>query len=297
MEQGMSGIWQDRDHLHRFLFDDLGVRGELVYLDASLRKVLEQRPYPESVARQLGEALTAVTLLSATIKFQGSLILQIQGDGALHTLVAQATDKGTLRGLAKWRGEVPRGNLAEVFGQGSLVITIQLPGRQPYQGIVPLEGANLVQALETYFQQSEQLPTRLWLKATRERAAGLLLQELPGGVRIPDAWERLVTLADTLKQEELLGLAPTDLVYSLFNQEQVRLFEADPLAFRCNCSRRRVGTMLSHLGRKELSQLLLEYSRIEVACEFCNRHYSFDAVDIQQLWQPEPAPELGSTRH
>jgi len=152
----------DADRLHRFVFENAGIRGNLVHLDASWRAVLDTHPYPQSVREPLGEALALVSLLASTVKFTGSLILQAQGSGPIRTLVAQATSARTVRGVARWEGEVPvDSGLKARFGQGRLVLTIERGTREPYQGIVPLAGANLAEALERYFNDSEQLPTRL----------------------------------------------------------------------------------------------------------------------------------------
>lgn len=285
------------DRFQRFLFEELGVRGELVRLDASWQAVLERHPYPPAVRSQLGQALAATVLLSATIKFEGSLILQIQGRGPLSALVAQATHRRTIRGLAHWRGEVPIGPLPRVFGDGRLVLTIQREGQDPYQGIVALEGDQLASALQRYFFQSEQLPTRLWLVADGARAAGLLLQKLPGAEPLEEDWGRLVFLADTIREGELLRLPFEDLLYRLFHEETVRLFEPEPVTFRCGCSRQRIETMLLALGRREVENILAEQKAVEVDCEFCNKHYRFDAVDVGMLFADDFRAPVSPTQH
>ena len=236
-------------------------------------------------------------LLSSTIKFEGALIVQVEAEGPLRTLVAQATDRRTLRGLARWEGEVPDGGgLAETFGAGRLVLTASAPGGDRYQGVVALEGATLAGALEAYFAQSEQLPTRLWLAVDGQRAAGLLLQRLPQATDDEDAWRRTAMLADTLRDAELLQLGTKDLLRRLFNEETVRLFEAEPVAFRCGCSRERVDGLLRSLGREEVDEVLTAQGAIEVTCEFCNRVYRLDRVDAELLFRARGA--AGSdTRH
>jgi molecular chaperone Hsp33 len=288
----------DEDLLHRFTFNDLGLRGEFVRLGASWRAVREQHAYPLAVARQLGEGLAAVLLLSCTIKFRGALILQVRGDGPLHTLVAQASEQRTVRGMARWRGEVPETGLGDVFGDGRLVMTAEAPGGERYQGIVALEGADLSDALDRYFLQSEQLGTRLWLRAGSDSIAGLLLQRLPGG-RSPDAdaWNRVCQLADTVSNREMLDLGVHDLLRRLFHEEAVRVYEPEPVAFRCSCSRERVAGTLRALGREEMETLLAEEGEIVVDCEFCNRRYAFDAVDLEQLLTAAIAPVESKERH
>jgi molecular chaperone Hsp33 len=282
----------DTDSLHRFVFENAGIRGNLVHLDASWRAVLETHPYPPEVREPLGEALALVALLAATVKLSGSLILQVQGAGPIRTLVAQATSARTLRGIARWEGGVPRESaLEERFGPGRLVLTIERGNREPYQGIVPLAGASLAEAVERYFNDSEQLPTRLWVSARGQRAAGLLLQHLPvepptGRVVVEDSddWRRVGLLADTLSRDELEGLPCEALLHRLFHEDQIRLFDPEPVAFRCGCSRSRIEDMLRALGEAEAMSIVAEQGAIEVTCEFCNRRYRLDAVDAAQLF-------------
>lgn len=275
----------DSDTLSRFLFEHAGIRGNLVHLDASWRAMLEAHPYPEPVAARLGEALAAASLLAATIKFEGSLILQIQGSGPIRTLVAQATHARTVRGLARWEGEVPAvESLSDQFGTGQLVLTIDQGRGQPYQGVIPLAGARLTDAIEHYFTDSEQIPTRLWLAAGPSRASGLLLQRLPEAGATEEDWNRVTLLADTLTPGELLDLATEPLLHRLFHEETVRLFESEPVSFRCGCSRSRIADMVKLLGESDIDSLLDEQGAIEVTCEFCNRLYRFDPVDARQLF-------------
>jgi molecular chaperone Hsp33 len=289
------------DSLHRFLFERPGVRGELVYLDAAWRAVLARHPYPEPVQRPLGEALAAVLLLTATLKFEGSLILQAQGQGPVRTLVAQATHSRTIRGLARWDGDLEldaeQPSLTDLFGEGHLVLTIESKGNDPYQGIVPLQGNSLGAAIEAYFGASEQLPTRFWLAVSPQRAVGLMLQRLPGPVADDDGWNRTTLLADTVGEHELLTLPAPELLRRLFHEEDLRLFEPDPVAFRCGCSRTRIGDTLRAMGRQEVDDIILEQGAIEVTCEFCNRDYRFDPVDAHELFaKAVPATAPGS-RH
>lgn len=273
------------------------MRGALVHLDASWQAVLERHPYPPAVQRPLGHALAAAVLLSSTVKFEGALILQVEASGPLRTLVAQATDQRTLRGLARWEGDVPEAaDLDGVFGAGRLVLTANAPGGERYQGVVALEGASLARALESYFARSEQLPTRLWLAADGRGAAGLLLQRLPDAAGDEDAWPRTAMLADTLRDEELLGLGTEALLRRLFSEETVRLFDGEPVAFRCGCSRERVEGLLRALGRAEVDEALAEQGAIEVTCEFCNRLYLVDRVDADLLFR-ERGAEGSDTRH
>ena len=287
----------DNDQLHRFLIENTNVRGELVHLNATWKAVLERADYPENVRRILGEGLAACALLSATIKFKGSLVLQIRGDGPLHFLVIQATSDGTMRAIARWHGEVPDHGLESIFGNAQMAITIEPVEGEAYQGIIALQGEHLNQALESYFQQSEQLNTRLWLSTDDHACAGLLLQEMPGDKLDADAWQRTTHLASTITPAELLKLDTVECLHRLFHEEDIRLFESEPLSFRCNCSRERISSMLLSMGSDEAHNILEEHGSIEVDCEFCNAHYLFDAVDVEAIFaSPSPA-EIRNTKH
>jgi len=319
---------KDSDSLHRFIFERLGVRGELVRLDASFRAVLKRHPYPDPVQHLLGEALSAVALLTATLKFEGSLILQAQGDGPLRTLVAQGTHQRTVRGLARWHGEVPAGDIGQQFGEGRLVLTLDPLGGERYQGIVPLQGNSLGAAVEAYFGASEQLPTRMWLAVDGRRAVGLMLQRMPAGSgydeqqsragldqagtqsaapdrdglvadgRDADGWDRTTMLADTVSEQELLSLSVQELLRRLFHEEDLRLFEPEPVAFRCGCSRARVANALRAIGQAEVDQIIQDEGSVGVTCEFCNRDYRFDAVDARELFADAVVPaDIKARRH
>ncbi len=286
----------DQDQLFRFTFEQLGVRGELVQLAASWRAVVDRHDYPPPVGKQLGQALASVLLLSGTIKFKGSLILQIHGDGPLGTLVAQATNERTLRGMAHWRAEVPDAELAEVFGSGRLVLSADR-GSERYQGVVGLSGANLASALEGYFQQSEQIATRLFLATDGERAAGLLLQRMPSEHGADEDWNRIGILAETVTDAELLGLPAVELLRRLFHEERVRLYEPEPVAFRCQCSAERIESALRAMGRVEVDDIIAEQGEVLAHCEFCNREYRFDRVDAEHLFAAGAMPIDPDTRH
>jgi len=218
-----------------------------------------------------------------------------QGDGAIHLLVMQVTSSRELRGLARWHGDVPvevEGGGLSLMGDGRLVMTIETARGERYQGIVPLEGANLAQALEGYFERSEQLSTRLWLEASETRAAGLLVQKMPGqsGTEVDEDWRRIVALSETVTRGELLDLPAETLLHRLFHEEDRRVFEPEPVRFACSCSRGRVAEMLRSLGRDEVEQILAEQGQVEVDCEFCNARYTFDAVDAAAVFVDSPHP-------
>jgi molecular chaperone Hsp33 len=280
------------DTLQRFMFENAAVRGEVVHLDHAWQQVLERHDYHPVVRELLGEALTAGMLMSATIKMEGTLTIQIQGDGPVSLLVVEITIskqgesiRRSMRGVAETRETPEPGNLAALFGTGKIVITIQPDkGEERFQGIVGLEGERIADALQAYLKQSEQLQTTMWLHADAEHTAGLMLQRLPGDTEEEaESWNRINHLAATLTDAELLELAPQTLLHRLFHEEHVRLFDAEAVRFYCGCSRERVGNMLRTLGRAELEDILQEQGKVEVACEFCKQDYRFDAVDIEQL--------------
>lgn len=279
----------NQDQGYRFLFEGLGVRGELVQLEASWQALLERHDYPQIVRRVLGEACAATVLLSSVIKFRGALVLQVQGDGqrSMSALVAQATDQRTFRGMARWHSVPESDNLAELFGKGRLVLTAESPKGERYQGIVGLEAEHMSGVLEGYFKQSEQLSTRFWLAANGKHAAGLMLQSLPSEATAQEDWQRLGFLAETVKDHELLTLPPEALLHRLFHEETVRLFEPEPLAFRCTCSREVIENALLQMGRDEVTAIVAEEGAVKADCEFCGRRYKFDAVDVEQMFSQE----------
>ncbi len=287
------------DSLQRFLLENTPVRGEIVHLDATWRAVLERRSYPERLQSLLGEMMAAAALLSATLKFDGSLIMQMLGNGPVKLLVVEATSGQTLRATAKWDGEIPQGDLATLLGDGRFVISIVPEGEtQTYQGIVGIEGDSVARVLEHYMEQSEQLETRMWLASDSRQAAGMLLQKLPATAsHDADAWNRATQLGGTIRPDELLGLPATRIIHRLYHEEDVRVFDPRPVAFRCSCSRERVTSMLRMLGREEVQSIIEERRSVEVDCEFCGRHYAFDAVDAEQVFAAELITPARPTKH
>ncbi|HPQ96046.1 MAG TPA: Hsp33 family molecular chaperone HslO [Thiolinea sp.] len=293
-----------KDSLHRFLLDQVDMRGEWVHLDEVWRQLQARADYPLPVREVLGQALAAVVLLSATVKYRGSLILQIRGDGPVHLLVVQATPEGTVRGLARWSRVPEQPDLAGIFGQGHIAITMEAASaaQERYQGIIALEGDSLAQALEGYFARSEQLPTRLHLFSDEQIAAGVLLQRLPGGDSrlgepLNEDWQRCSLLLDTLTGQELRDLDAGSLVYRLFHEDEPRLFEGRPIRFHCGCSLQKVTGMVRSLGEEEALSILAEQGMIEVTCEFCNRQYRLDPVDVAGLFVSTPVGSGNSTIH
>lgn len=299
------------DTLQRFMFECAPIRGELVHLENVWRNVLDRHDYPEALRNLMGELCAAAVLLAATLKLQGSLVLQIQGKGSVKLLVVECTGDLQLRATAKWAGELAQGSLADLIGDGLFVITLDPKnGKQAYQGIVALEGGSVAEILQNYMARSEQLETRLWLAADGQCATGMLLQRLPEHsdqpappeqpgrpVQDADAWQRATFLADTLKPEELLYEAAPTLIHRLYHEEDIRLFDAQPVAFSCSCSIHNVAQMLKMLGRDEVRSILEERDTVEVHCEFCNQRYEFDRVDAEMIFIEAIVLPASESRH
>lgn len=290
------------DVLHRFLLERAGVRGALVRLGPAWREVASRAEYPLPLRSLLGEALAASALLTGNIKLDGALSLELKSSGALRLLFAECNDQGHLRGLARWNEPLPAPLALDALSDAIMAITIGNVDRgQRYQGLVELRHAGLADSLEDYFVKSEQLPARIVLVADGEHAVGLMLQKMPGeggidAVHDEDAWNRVLQLTATLGVEELLGVAPEQLLYRLYHEESVRLFEPRPLAFGCSCSRERVTAMLRSLGREEVeAALLARDNEIEVICEFCAQRYHFDRIDAEHLLSESAAPAAPDT--
>jgi molecular chaperone Hsp33 len=290
------------DTLVRFLLPDAGVRGVHVHLDATWREILSHATYPPAAAELLGEASVASALFTGHTKVDGRLSIQLRSNTAMRTLFAECTAAGTLRGivqLAEGGGDAPR-DLTALGDDALLAITIENPGLDPrepqrYQSLVGLTAAGLDEAFEDYFHQSEQLPTRLLLAADGERAAGLLLQKLPGDEGDHDGWSRASALFETLGKQELLEVAGNVLLHRLFHEEKPELLGERPLRFDCSCSRERVEGMLQSLGEAEARAAAEPTGAVEVRCEFCGREYHFPLTEFAILFSDAavsaPAPE------
>ena len=281
------------DILLRFLLPAAGVRGVAVRLDATWQTMVARAAYPPAVAELLGEAAAAAALFTAHAKVDGRLSVQLRGHGALRTLFAECTAAGTLRGIAQLAEDAapPSRELRALGRDAVLAITIENPsrgGREPmrYQGLVGLDADSLGEAFEGYFRQSEQLPTRLLLACDGTRAAGLMLQKLPGDAGDQDGWSRACALFDTLGREDLLALASTEVVHRLFHEESPQLLGEKPLAFACSCSRERVAAMLVSLGTEEAhAAVAAGDGAARIRCEFCGQEYCFNGDEITDLFR------------
>ena len=273
------------DTSRRFLFEDADIRGETACLDAALRSILDNHQYAPGVSRLIGEFVAAAVLISSTLKFNGRLTLQARSRGQVPLLMAECNSDLEVRAIARGAPEATANSFSELIGEGQLAITVEPDDGQRYQGIVPLSGESLAECLDAYFEQSEQLHTRLWLSCDGNRAAGLLLQQLPSKVA-PDPvareeqWQHACALATTITADELLSLPSADLLYRLYHQDQVRLFDPRSLQFRCSCSRDRSRRALETLGEAEVTSILEEQGSVTMDCEFCNQRYVFTPDEL-----------------
>jgi molecular chaperone Hsp33 len=311
------------DLLHRFLVRQAPVRGELICLGDAWREIATRHDLPACVRDRLGELCVAGLMLSASLKFDGALVLQIQGDGPVSLMVVECESDGRLRATAKLRegascpDDATLQQLVNRQGRGRFMVTLDprqsSVQKQAYQGIVPFEGSTIAEVLERYMARSEQLPTRLWLACDAQRAAGLMLQRLPdeGGHASPaglsaqqeldpdEAWQRMQWLADTVTDDELRTLAADQILHRLFWQEPLHAFDARPVRFACSCSRLKVGNMLRMLGAQEVEAVIAEQGQVSVRCDFCNTAWDFDAVDCARLFVSDSSTTLPGqpTRH
>lgn len=296
----------ESDRLRRFLFEDAPVRGHWVRLSRAWVEAREHQNLEPAAMALLGESLAAVALFSASLKFRGTLTLQLEGSsGPVSMLVAQATDRRTLRGVAHATAvDSGAASFPELVADGRLVVSVeQGAGITPWQGVVPLDGQTLAQCLERYFEVSEQLPTVIVLAANAQSAAGLLLQKLPApetqgegaAAAVQDLWEEATALMGTLGGDELLACEPQELLRRLFGAHDIRLFDGESVHFECRCSRERVASMLRGLGQAEVDSIIAEQGAVSVTCEFCQRPYRFDVVDAQRLFlSPSGVADPGS---
>jgi len=281
---------KNHDSIQNFIFESLPIRGEIVHLNASFQQIMDQHQYPPLIRRWLGEALVLVALLSTLIKFNGKLAIQFQGKGKLKLLLVQCTNALELRGLAQWEGELTEAEILASLQQGTIVITIDPENaKQRYQGIVAWQGQTLSESIEGYFQTSEQLPTRIWVVVDETSASGFLLQRMPETElrresSLDHDWEHINYLTSTLTEHELTNLDHRTLLHRLYVEEDVRLFEAKSVAFKCSCSEQRGARAILTLGKQEAEEELLGKGKLVVKCEFCNYEYIYDSVDVATIF-------------
>ncbi len=285
---------KENDNLQRFIFENAPVRGEYIQLSESYKTIVSQHNYPPAVKKLLGEALCVAALLTAIIKFNGRLSVQFRGKGKLKMLLAQCNNNFGLRGLVKYDGELTYDELMESFDDGVLMIMLNSDkSTKNYQGVVSWRGNSLVESIEGYFRESEQLATRIWLSVDTQVAAGLLLQVMPGKERAPYAmedetvdsqWNRLTEASSQVQDVDMLHLGYENLLRKLYPQDDVRIFEAQPVEFRCTCTRKRGEDAILTLGKEEAEEELKEKQILIVTCDFCNKEYEFDKVDVAAIF-------------
>lgn len=280
---------QDNDKLYRYLFQHRAVRGEWVRLNQAFTDTLNTHHYPAAVQNLLGEMMVATSLLTATLKFEGHITVQIQGDGPLRLALVNGNDQQQIRALARVEGDIADGmRLQEMIGKGVLVITITPKEGERYQGVIALDKPTITECLEDYFVRSEQLQTQLIIRTGEYEgqavAAGMLLQIMPDGEGSPEDFEHLTTLAATVKDEELFGLPAEELLYRLYHEETVEVYPAQSVKFFCGCSAERSGAALLLLPENEIDEILAEHKgSIDMQCECCGTHYFFNKEAIEKL--------------
>lgn len=276
------------DQLHRYLFEQFAVRGELVTVSETWKQILENHNYPLQVKTLLGELLVATSLLTATLKFAGDITVQLQGDGPMSLAVINGNNQQQMRGVARVQGDIPENaDLKTLVGNGYLVITISPEEGERYQGVVGLEGDTLAASLEDYFMRSEQLPTRLFIRTGevdgQPAAGGMLLQVLPAQDAQTNDFEHLATLTETIKAEELFTLSATDVLWRLYHEEEVTVYDPQDVEFKCTCSRERCAGALKTLPDEEIDSIMAEDGEIDMHCDYCGTHYVFNSMDIAEI--------------
>ncbi|MFT5758238.1 MAG: molecular chaperone Hsp33 [Alteromonadaceae bacterium] len=282
------------DVLNRYLFDDLHVRGELVQLQQTYKDIVSLHDYPPAVSQLLGELVAATCLLTATLKFEGEIAVQLQGDGPIGYLAVNGNHQQEMRGIVRLSQETEETTLQGLIGKGTMVITIRPSQGEPYQGVVALEKETLADCLAHYFEVSEQIPTKIWLFSDHEKqqAAGSLVQLLPDGdskeKQLLD-FEHLCQMTNTIKSDEIFTLDAQTLLYRLYHQEKVQLFEPQQVSYQCSCSEAKCLTTIAQIEPSELKSIIKEQGSVSMTCDYCMTTYAFDELKLQ--------PYLSDTKH
>ncbi|MDQ2993353.1 MAG: Hsp33 family molecular chaperone HslO [Pseudomonadota bacterium] len=276
------------DYAQRFIFQNSAIRGEIVRLERSLHTISQQREYPSSVLKFLGETLVANVLLTTTLKFEGQITMQMQHDGPLQMLVAKCNHHLQIRGVAQWDETCSDQQLQNSFKHGKLVITLQQNDRVDfYQSVVAINNQPIAQVMEHYFVQSEQLPTRLWLASNANVTVGLLVQQIGQEESDREAsescWEEVIMLTSTITENELLNLDNETLLHRLYHEHEVRLFNPKPVTFHCGCNITKMQGAILVMGREEALKLLNEFKNVSVKCEYCNNEYTFTEAEVLDI--------------
>lgn len=278
---------KEPDTLQKFIFEHASIRGEIVHVEKTFQTIMNQRDYPPMVKNLLGEAIVSCLLLASSIKFEGSLNLQFQGDERLPLLIVQCDNELNIRAFAKYTEHLEIIDYATAFLQGQMVITISQHNQtQTYQSMIPLLATSMSENLMNYFAQSEQIATRVWLAVNDDMAAGMLLQLMPGQdtAQREQFWEYAVQLGQTVSEEELLTLDNPTLIYRLYNETDIRIFDSRPTRFRCRCSLERMKHVITVLGEQDAQNLIKEQGCININCDFCNQKFTFDPIDVTLMF-------------
>ena len=271
------------DTVTPFGFESLPVRGALIHLSRSWNRMQRDHDYNALITETLGHAAAATGLIAQSLKFDGTITLQIQGSGALQMLVMQCTSDLELRGMASTKQDINAGSFAELADKANCAITVD-NGDRPYQGIVDVNGESLSASLEHYFDRSVQVPSHIALVANGDVAGGVLLQQVPGAPIDEDDWNRLHFLIETLTTKDFEGEAGLRLIGKLFAEDDVRVHAPRAVSFRCRCSNQKVEDVLKMLGEDESRSVLEEQGSIEVICEYCGEKRVLDSVDVSRLF-------------
>ena len=269
-----------------FVFESLPVRGALIQLQKSWQRMQLGHTYQMSVLETLGHAAAATGLIAQSLKFDGTITMQLSGDGPLAVLVMQCTSELELRGMASAPDLTNNASFAELVAQARCAITVDAGAMErPYQGIVEVTGASLANSLENYYAKSAQIPSHIQLVSESSSCGGILLQQMPDkDSPLEDDWRRLGMLAATLRPADIAAGVGIDLLGKLFAEDDVRIFRPKAARFKCRCSKKRAEEVLRMLGEEEISTACAEKDRVDVTCEYCGRTRSFDAVDVSRLF-------------
>jgi len=278
--------------LNRYLFTDAHARGELVQLSSSFKSIIKNHNYPVGVEKLLGELLTATCLLTATLKFEGDITVQLQGDGPVGYMSVSGNNNQQMRGIAKMAEKTDADTLQGLIGKGTMIITIRPSVGEAYQGVVALDKDNLADCLAHYFEVSEQIPTKIWLfsDTDKHQTAGALVQLLPDGdgsvenkeKQLSD-FEHLCQLTNTIKSEEIFTLEAEALLYRLYHQELVNIFDPQPVSYLCGCSQEKCLAAISQIEPSEIKAIIAEQGKISMTCDYCITTYDFDELSLQSF--------------
>ena len=278
---------KEPDTLQKFIFEHANIRGEIVHIEQTFQMIMKQRDYPPMVKNLLGEAIVSCLLLASSIKFEGSLNLQFQGDDRLPLLLVQCDHDLNIRAFAKFTEHLEIIDYATAFLQGQMVLTINQHNKtQTYQSMIPIQATSMSENLMNYFAQSEQIATQVWLAVNEDMAAGMLLQLMPGQdtAQREQFWEYAVQLGQTVTENELLNLDNATLIYRLYNETEIRIFESRSTRFQCRCTPEKMKQVITILGEEEAKALLKEQEIITITCDFCNQKYTFDLIDVAMMF-------------